>query len=291
VLAYSDFAFTPIERFAMTQGEDTLGNLISDSYIAAVKKAEGDAYRKVHVAVVPYGVVRGSFTEGPITVADAFNVSSLGIGPDRIPGYPLVSMYLTGKELKTAAEIDASVSTLMREARLYMSGLRYAYNPHRLLLNRVTKANLMESDGSLSELDNNTLYRVIGGLYSCQMLGAVEAQSRGLLKVLPKDENGKPITDFEQHIVYDGDMELKEWVALASYLASFESEDGISKIPAYYNQLQGRKIEENSRSLPALLKNPNKIFFMLLGAILLILAIIIVPICLIIRARSRKKKN
>ncbi|MCL1955290.1 MAG: 5'-nucleotidase C-terminal domain-containing protein [Brevinematales bacterium] len=288
-LACSNFAFTPIEHFGKIQGEDTLGNLISDSYIAAVKKAEGSSYRKVDVAVVPQGVVRGSFTEGVITAADAFNVSSLGIGPDRIPGYPLVSIYLTGKELKTAAEIDASVSTLMLEARLYMSGLSYTYNPNRLLLNRITKVRLMSLDGTMSELGDKELYRVIGGLYSCQMLGAVEAQSFGLLKVTPKDKNGDPITDFEKHIVYDGDAELKEWVALASYLESFEKIGGISVIPEYYNKLHGRKVEETSRSPAALLKNPNKIFFILLGALMLILAVITVPTVLIIRKVRREK--
>ncbi|MDR0302700.1 MAG: bifunctional metallophosphatase/5'-nucleotidase [Treponema sp.] len=290
-LAYSDFSFIPIERFGKVQGEDTLGNLISDSYIAAVKKAEGDSYRKVDVAVVPSGVVRGSFTEGIITVADAFNVSSLGIGPDRIPGYPLVSIYLTGKELKTAAEIDVSVSILMGEARLYMSGLSYTYNPHRLLLNRVTNVRLADAGGKMTALDDKKLYRVVSGLYSCQMLGAVEAQSFGILKVTPKDENSNPITDFEKHIVYDGDTELKEWAALANYLGSFESPDGISKIPEYYNRLHGRKIEETGRTPAALLKNPNKIFFILLGALLLILAIITVPTCLIIRRVRRKKRG
>jgi 2',3'-cyclic-nucleotide 2'-phosphodiesterase (5'-nucleotidase family) len=288
-LAYSNFAFTPIEHFGKVQGEDTLGNLISDSYIAAVKKAEGGNYRKVDAAIVPQGVVRGSFTEGIITAADAFNVSSLGIGPDRIPGYPLVSIYLTGKELKTAAEIDASISTLMLEARLYMSGLSYTFNPNRLLLNRITKVRLMSPDGTMSELNNKELYRVIGGLYSCQMLGAVEAQSFGLLKVTPKDENGNPITDFEKHIVYDGNTELKEWFALANYLASFDRAGGLSIIPEYYNKLHGRKVEETDRSLGALLKNPNKIFFILLGVVILILAIITVPTVLIIRRVRRKK--
>jgi len=288
-LAYSNFAFTPIEHFGKVQGEDTLGNLISDSYIAAVKKAEGGNYRKVDVAVVPQGVVRGSFTEGVITAADAFNVSSLGIGPDRIPGYPLVSIYLTGKELKTAAEIDASISTLMLEARLYMSGLSYTFNPNRLLLNRITKVRLMSPDGTMSELDDKELYRVIGGLYSCQMLGAVEAQSFGLLKVTPKDENGNPITDFEKHIVYDGNTELKEWVALANYLASFDKAGGLSVIPEYYNKLHGRKVEETGCSLGALLKNPNKIFFILLGVVILILTVLTVPTVLIIR-RVRQKK-
>jgi hypothetical protein len=159
----------------------------------------------------------------------------------------------------------------------------YAYNPRRLLLNRVTKVRLMAADGSLSELDDNQLYRVIGGLYSCQMLGAVQAVSKGLLQVTPKDKDGNPITDFEEHLVYDGDTELKEWAALANYLASFESAGGIPKIPEYYNQLHGRKIEETGRSLAALLKNPNKIFFIVLSAILLVLAIIAVPTWLLIR--------
>jgi hypothetical protein len=141
----------------------------------------------------------------------------------------------------------------------------------------------------MSALDNNTLYRVIGGLYSCQMLGAVEAQSFGLLKVIPKDENGMPITDFEQHVIYNGDTELKEWAALAHYLESFGYQNGISMIPEDYNRLQGRKAEENSITPWALVKNPNKIFFIVLCAVVFILSIIIVPVCLIIRKIRRRK--
>ena len=177
----------------------------------------------------------------------------------------------------------------MSEARLYTSGMSYTYNPHRLILNRVTDTYLVSPDGSLSEPDDSTLYRVIGGLYSCQMLGAVESKSFGLLKVTPKDEYGDPIVDFEKHIVYDGNGELKEWVALAQYLESFDQFDGTPQIPGYYNQLHGRKVEDADRSIGAILKKPNKIFFILVGAIVLILAIIIVPTCLIIRKIRRKR--
>jgi 2',3'-cyclic-nucleotide 2'-phosphodiesterase (5'-nucleotidase family) len=292
VLAYSPYNFTPIENFGNIQGEDTLGNLISDSYFYAVAKAEGENHRPIDVAIAPNGVIRASLTQGPITVADAFNVSSLGIGPDRIPGYPLVSVYLTGRELKTIAEIDISVSTLMSAARLYISGLTYTYNPHRLLLNRVTDVRLARPGGTTEKIENNKLYRIIGGLYSCQMLGEVESQSFGLLKVTPKDADGNPITNFEDHIIYDGDIELKEWAALAGYLESFDiNADGIPQIPEYYNTLQGRKIEEKSLNPIALLKNPNHIFFMLLGAVLLAAAIITVPAVLIIRKVRLKKKS
>lgn len=54
---------------------------------------------------------------GNVTVSDVFNAASLGIGADKVPGYPLVAVYLTGKDLKTAMEIDASVSDLMGAAR------------------------------------------------------------------------------------------------------------------------------------------------------------------------------
>jgi len=291
VLAVSDFAFTPIESFGAVQGEDTLGNLIADSYIYAVKQAEGSAYERVDVAVVPAGVVRSSFGEGEITAAAAFNVSSLGIGADGIPGYPLVSVYLTGAELKTLAEVDISVSQLMPTARLYSSGLTYTYNPNRLLLNRVTDVKLITEHGT-SELEDNTLYRVVGGLYSCQMLGAVESKSFGLLSLVPKDKSGAPITDFEQLIVYDGGRELKEWVALAEYLKSFEQKNGVAKVPSYYAQTQGRKVEVTSKNIIELVKGPNKIFFLALAAVLVVLLIvtiiIIVPIKLVHRHTKKK---
>lgn len=292
VLAHTPFPFTSIEEFAKVQGEDTLGNLISDSYIAAVKEAEGSSYVPVDVAIVPSGVIRGSFATGDITVADAFIVSSLGIGPDRIPGYPLVSIYLTGAELKTVAEIDISVSTLMSEARLYMSGLSYTYNPNRIILNRVTNVQLMGDDGSLSDLDDEALYRVIGGLYSCQMLSAVEAKSFGILKVVPKDAEGTPISDFEEHIVYDGTKEVKEWAALANYLASFDEVGGTPQVPEYYNELQGRKVEVDSLNPVELLKNLNTISLVVIGVVVLLVTVVVLVIVLVVRKvrKSRAKR-
>ncbi len=88
-----------------------------------------------------------------------FNSFSLGIGADGVPGDPLIEAYLTGKELKTVAEIDASVSDLMTSARLYMYGLQFTYNPHRMILNRVTDVYLLDADGNRRELEDDKLYR------------------------------------------------------------------------------------------------------------------------------------
>ena len=43
--------FTDIDAFGQEQGEDTLGNLIADSYVYGVRKAEGENYVPVDVTV------------------------------------------------------------------------------------------------------------------------------------------------------------------------------------------------------------------------------------------------
>lgn len=293
VIAVNDVEFSQMNEFGRVQEEDTLGNLISDAYMYAVKEAEGDAYEEVALAVTAHGVVRDTFQSGEITVSDAFNVSSLGIGPDGVVGYPLVSVYLTGAELKVAAEIDASVTTLMSGAQLYPSGMRWEYNPNRLILNRVTEVELVTENG-VEEIEDNKLYRVIAGLYSAQMLGTVESKSFGILSVTPKDANGEPITDFNQHIVHDQNgNEVKEWYALASYIDSFkENEDGISVMSDRYAEKEGRKVSNDEKGIVEFFKNPNKIARVVYGIVLLLLALIIfighIIRKLIIRHKAKK---
>lgn len=287
VVAYTPFNFTSYGILGKDHDEDILGNLISDSYIYAVKEAEGENYEPIAVSVVPTGTIRGSFIKGNITVSDVFNVSSLGIGPDKVSGYPLISVYLTGKELKTVAEVDASISPIMSVAQLYTSGLNFTFNPNRLIFNKVTDVYLEKEDGSREEIRDEELYRVVAGLYSAQMLSIVGDKSFGLLSIVPKTKEGIPITDYEAQIIYDDGHEIKEWLAIAEYLKSFETEDGIPQVPQYYSQKQGRKIVDDNPNLFARLKNPNKIALVLYCIILIILASIVLLIRIMIR---RKKK-
>ncbi len=290
VIAVNNYDFTPISEFGKELKEDTLGTIIADSYMYAVKQAEGDKYTDVAVTIAPSGTIRDTLQKGNITVWDTFNISCLGIGPDRITGYPLVSVYLTGAELKTVAEIDVSVSRLMSAAQLYPSGIRWEYNTNRLILNRVTDVKLTDN-GKDIELSDDKLYRVVAGLYSAQMLGAVEDTSMGILSVTPKDKNGKAITDFEEHIIYDQKgNEVKEWYALASYLQSFEKNtDGVSVIPEYYSNLQGRKIDTDSKNIIDILKNPNKIATVIYLIIFVIIALVVLIVFLIVRRIKRRK--
>ena len=296
-------AFPDSSKLGLTQGEEPLGNLLADSYKYAIAQAESGSIKGyqdggaasgevtsdqggVQVTIVPLGVIRGSFLQGPVKVSDAFNILSLGYGKDGQAGYPLVRAYLTGKELKAVAEVDASVSDFMGVARLYCSGLEYNWNPHRLILNRAV--DIRYNDGtSVSELKDDQLYSVAADLYSCQMLGAVKDTSKGILKIEPKDADGNPITNYEDHIVYDGDREVKAWYAVASYLDSF-SED---QIPEYYSTVQGRKTKIDSWSPAELLKQPNKIFAMAAVVLVVLILLICGGIWLVKRHRRRKKDS
>lgn len=74
------------------------------------------------VAVTADGVLRAPLYAGELTTSMAFDVLSMGVGEAGSAGFPLVSCYLTGKELRAVAEVDASVTPLMPAAQLYTAG-------------------------------------------------------------------------------------------------------------------------------------------------------------------------
>lgn len=294
VLAYSPFNFTPSPELYEKHAEDPLGNLIGDSFIHTIKENEGEDYEPIAAAIVPVGNIRGSFVEGEITVSDVFNVSSLGIGPDKISGYPLIEVYLTGKELKTVAEVDASITPLMPSVQLYISGLSYTFNPNRLIFNKVTNVSLQNTDGTTKEIDNDKLYRVIAGLYSGQMLPVVSEKSFGLLSVIPKTKDGTPITNYEKEIIYsknESNQEMKEWFAVAKYFKSFDMKDGTPEVPAYYEQTQNRKIVDNNSNFFAIIKNPNKITLTAYTITIVFAGILAFLIRFLVKRRKHKKEQ
>lgn len=288
VLAENDVVFSLLKDLGDVHTEHNLGDILSDAYIYAVKNADDYDGQPVDVAVVPSGTVRDTYARGDITVEQVFNSFSLGIGADGVPGYPLISVWLTGKELKTAAEIDASVSDLMTTTRLYSSGLNFTFNPHRLPLNKVTDVYL-EQDGQRVELEDDKLYRVIADLYSGQMLSAVTKMSYGILSIVPKYPDGTPIQDFEDVIITENGRELKAWDAIARYMASFEDTDGdgIPNVPEYYRTLHDRKVVETSRSPAALLKKPNR-FTAIFAALIAVAVLLVVGVVLLIRKLVRR---
>lgn len=287
VLTHSDYDLnTPASAVQENNG---LGTLVSDAFLWADRTLNAAYADSPHtVSVTADGVLRANLPAGDLTAAMAFDVLSMGVGEDGTSGFPLVAVYLTGKELKAAMEVDASVTPIMPAAQLYMSGAKYAFNTKRMFFNRVYDAALTDvtfdesGTGNAYEIDDNALYRVVTGMYSAQMLGTVKSKSMGLLSLEPKQANGTPVTDFADCILYDANgNELKEWYALAAYLEQF-GEDGLPD--RYADPANGCKQVSGSFAPGQLLAGWNGITWVVLGIVLLILALIL----LLIRSLRRR---
>src|SRR5699024_12464721 len=126
-------------------------------------------------------------------------------------GYPLVDIYLNGEDLKTVAEVDASITPLMAEVQLYTAGLHYTFNPNRLIFNKVTNVTLDNDDVHDETIEDEKLYWVVAGRYSAQMLPIVGDKSFASLAIVPRLKDRNPTKDFETEIIYaQDDEEIKE---------------------------------------------------------------------------------
>ena len=287
VLADNDTAFTPVASFGSQPGEEPLANMIADAYNYAVRSAEGTS-EPADVVIVPAGAVLGSLDEGPVTAAEVYDVLSLGTGPDGKPGYPLISFYLTGKELKTLADVDISTGQENPAARLYFAGLTYSFNTHRMIYNRTMDHRLMIAGGTEVKLENKKLYRVVTDLHTGETLKQVAAGSSAMLSVVPKDAEGHTIIEFDRCLVPNGTEaggELKAWQALASYVDAFEGD----VIPAVYHSPMGRKTDRTGFSPASLFKQPNRFSVALTILILLPIALLCLIIVLFRRHRHMQR--
>ena len=276
------------------QQGNNLGNLAADAFLWAVEHLEADAPDAATVSVTADGVLRAPLRAGSLTTSQTFDVLSMGVGADGTSGFPLVGVYLTGKELKAVAEVDASVTPIMPVAQLYIGGMEYTFNTNRMFFNRVTSARLYPTafaDGSQSgaaaEIVDGQLYRVVTGMYSAQMLGTVKEKSMGLLSLEPKMADGSPVTDFNDCILYDKDgNEIKEWYALAAYLQTFGGEG----VHISYRETV-RKNVSHSWSPTQLLREWNWVTWTVLLVVLAVILLVVLLVRLILRrVRCKQKK-
>lgn len=242
VIAHSSFDFIGLDEMYNTHQEYPLGDLIADSYIY---EAEKNGINDIDVALVGLGTVRSSLKAGNITVADAFEVCSLGVGSDGSAGHPLVTGYLKGWELKLLLEVDASVGEFVSALKMSYSGLKYTFNTRNLLLNRVTESGIDRGTAELEAIESNRLYKVVANMYAINMLDNVRQVTKGIFSIAPRDENGNKVFDFYSLSMKDKDgNEIKEWIAFKDYLESFDpGPTGYPEIPDRYASAQDRKVK------------------------------------------------
>ncbi len=287
--------------------ESTIGNLVTDSIRWAADRIEydvADPASRAAVAVHSNGVIRDDIIAGKtgmIAVSDLFRVVPLGIGSDGSVGYPLVSVHMTGAELKKMFEVMTTLPGL-KGPNYFMqfSGARVTFNPYRMLFDRVTGIQLDDGNGGFVRLDysdnNPRTYKVVADIYHATFLKVIGQFTSGILTIVPKDRDGTPIEDLTKARIdaepgAPGIQEVKEWTSLISYVQAFPDTNGngIPDLPARYAALEGRQVIDASLNPVRLVSGGNYLTWIAvaLAAAVLLLAflMIYVPVRIVRRRR------
>ena len=302
-IAKSDFVLSNYPPLS----ETPLGNFVTDAMRVVAEEVTG---KRVDVAGQVNGCIRKSIFPGTMEHSGG-NVSfyeiaesiGMGRGLDGYPGCPIVSVYLTGEEVRRLLEISILLQDLMGDYCFpQFSGLRYSYNPANAVLltvpfinlpipttRAVTKAELYTGDGiqpvngegyvSLKRGDEK-LYHVVTDAYILFVSSRVK-DMLPQMEIVPKNADGEPIPPerYDELIIHQVDgTELKIWEAVVIYAAAQPPGiDGIPRIPDYYEGVAGRI---------------NKIWtFPLLGWLILILVVILAGIVFLVFRRRKHKKT
>jgi 5'-nucleotidase/UDP-sugar diphosphatase len=269
--------------------DDPYGNLIADSYRWAFRRLSNGSREKAPViAAVSPDAVYGSIAHGNLTTADTFWLMAGKNGEGEAKSR-LVTCYLTGKEMKSLAELNSDNRRKEEGKRFCFSGLRYRYNVHRVVGARVFDVTVKDRDGSWHKIDEDRLYCIVADAKTMKQIAEVSFNSSSVLKILPKDSSGKQSQVYRRLVIRKSGTPLRAWAALGNYLNSF----GGSGIPSKYHRRDGRIISESSFSLSVLLEEPNKTMwfgFGLAAVILLIIVVFVVLVFKLVKGENIKRK-
>ncbi|HVR64102.1 MAG TPA: bifunctional metallophosphatase/5'-nucleotidase [Polyangia bacterium] len=239
----------PLPMFA----EAPVGDLVTDAYRTIVSALQPD--RAVDLAVEANGQLRAPIirgTTGQVWMADMFRVLPIGIGPDGVPGYPLVTFYLTPKDIRSGLELNAASGSLLPDQYfLQISGMKTTYDTSKPVFGRVTSLGKVNADGSVMDLaldDTTTCLKVVATSYVAGLLGLLKSLSGNVLDVTAKASDCVTPIDPTVEAAFvdadpttDGTQELKHWTALLKYMTSFKDANGAPlPIPQVYSAPQGR---------------------------------------------------
>ncbi len=287
--------------------ESNLGNLIADAIRWWVNKHDsdpGDPRTQVVAAIESNGLIRDDLLPGKtgaLAVTDVFAAIPLGIGMDDTMGYPLISCYFYASEIKKALEVLTSVYPRKDSSYfLQVSGLKFTYNPRRVIFDRVTDIRLGNEEEGYAPLDysesNRNLYRITTNIYNAAFLKIIGKYTYQILNIIPKDLNGNPIDELASARIdadkgQPGIQELKEWIGVMEYIMSFPDTngDGVPDVPEKYRGKLGRIVSQPSWNPVSLLSKGTMVTWGAFSAVVLGLLLLALIACYGVRVARRRR--
>lgn len=223
----------------------------------------------VSIVFIETGAVRDPIMAGNtglIATADAFRMFPLGIGPDMLPGYPMLTFYLSPKEIGIILNMNTETFSGNVPFEYYMvpSGLRYVYDENGEQFDKVmlalscdvadpfTTMNCLGTGTPMDLDDASSLVRVSVDYYVALLLPEARNALGENLTIDPKYKDGT-LVDMTNPIevaslrfnATPGDdlTELKAWISVIQFIAGLpddyvamgidydELSDGIPSIP------------------------------------------------------------
>lgn len=206
-------------------------------------------------AFIENGAVRDPILVGKtgfVAASDAFKAFPLGIGPDGVPGYPMMSFYVTPAEMKKILDMNVEVMKGNVPLEYYMNpaGVRYVFDDTRGQFDKVIAVfNCPPSDGfstvgcyeygtllNLSDTTTNNMLRITVDYYVALLLPEVRNALGQHMTIDPKRKDGTVIDmtngaevasvrfDAQPGPVHDGIQELKAWVSLIMFIAALDDD-------------------------------------------------------------------
>jgi len=232
--------------------EAPVGNLVTDAYrtIAAALEPSAPAVFGFEAnGQLRSPILKG--TTGQIWFADLFRITPIGIGPDTVPGYPLVTFYLNAKDIRSGLELGAAGELLPDQYFLQISGLKATIDMSKGVFGRVTGLAIPgvggAPDTALDVTDTSKCYKVVATNYVAGLLGVVSTFTSKALEVTAKDKDCvTPVDPTIRFVDADptkaGVQELKQWQAVAKYVSMLPpaTAGGPPVVPAAYATAQGR---------------------------------------------------
>jgi 5'-nucleotidase/UDP-sugar diphosphatase len=243
----------PIARASFVVSGNDTGNNFADTNLGPLVANAIHSYvnsrnsKGTDVSIIAAGMLFDRILPGMQTAPDIFRIVPLGSGSDKVPGYPLARLYITGRELKNVLEVLQVAYKSSADNYCFYSGILVECNPDKGFLRKIKKVEIVRPGGILVNVDfdkkNKTLYSITADSYMLEFIGIIKKKSFGIVNVVPKDGNGKKITDMKSTVIdmdetRDGIQEGKEWLALIKYLSLMEDTDGdgIPDIDARYSE-------------------------------------------------------